>query len=395
MSLLDNVAKPGKPSLPPSTTPRKRRRAHTSAGPTMAQVAEVAGVSTRTASLVLNQRDQEARIAPETAQRVRAAARELDYQPQAAARALASRRSFLVGLVLWGLKTIGVPEMSALLSGLADRLSLDGYGAIPLVSNPDWAREYGGLHYAAWAFNRSVDGLVLHDHLLPQEAYQELAERGVHFVSVDAPVLHCPDRWLPLDHKGAGRWAARHLIDCGYRKLAFLDVSPFPVESDDRKWKGFQSEALAEPGAPLTCQRVGAHSEPLHEHLKALLESGLEERVGLYLSAAQEVARVYRAAAELGIRIPEDLGVVGHGDDPQNEFFHPSLTDVAFSLFEAGERAGDMLLAQIVGRASPDTHAPVPVRAVVRRSCGEGPDEGGEDVHRRTPIQAVECGSKP
>ncbi|BDG62356.1 LacI family DNA-binding transcriptional regulator [Caldinitratiruptor microaerophilus] len=332
---------------------------------TIRDVARAAGVSQSTVSRALNGSGY---VSPATRARVLAAAAQLHFRPSHVARSLVSKATHTLGLLL---PDITNPFFPAIARGVEDAAARAGYAVILCNTDRDPAHEE---HYLAILRQRQVDGLVL---------IASSAAVGHRIARADFPAVVFVDRVPPgaeadavvVDNREGVRTATRHLLGLGHRRIAFVGGSAGSGTSEDRL-AGYLA-ALAEAGLNPDPGHIRAGDftyDGGYAAGRALL--GSPDRPTAVVAANDLMAiGVLRAAAELGLRVPDDVAVVGYDDIPLAGMLNPPLTTVAQPTYEMGERAARMLLERLAGKAPPEPRRVVlPARLVVRRSCGAGRD---------------------
>ena len=318
-------------------------------------MARAAGVSQATVSLVFSDSElTRARVSAPTRERVRAVARQLGYQPQAAGRQLRLGRT---GLVHLSVPNILGPFFARVLDGAQQAAT--GLGLAVVVSS-GWDRETLARAHGTGQF----DGLLL---CSPDDS--QLGELPptvpVVFLAAEPPAEPHPlRRTVELDVAGGMASAVAHLRGLGHVRLGHLRSTDSAYTFRSRQ-AGFERAA-----AGLSVVEVGVS---VNGGLEAAREAGLEllrrpDRPGAVVCDDDVVAAgLYHAAAELGLRIPEQLSVVGIDDILAAALLSPALTTVALP----GERlgaAGVELLAALIGGESPAELRPLPTALVLRGS---------------------------
>ncbi len=332
-------------------------------------VAAHLGLSPTTVSLVMNRSPAAKGIPPETQERVRAAAAELGYRPNFIARSLRRQRSFAVGVLL--------PEISegyaaGVLGGIEDQLLQEGYFYLVAGhhSKPDLFDDYLQL-----LTERSVEGLILVNTPLEDS------------LSLPAVVV-AGHRELPgvtnvvIDHQVAARLALAHLAELGHRKIAFFKGHAHSGDTESR-WQAIlvaAAELGLEIDPRLTLQLSG---DPAGEQFSP--EEGYREGYAFgrklldvgapftALFAFNDISAIgaLRALGESGLRVPDDVSVVGFDDILSAAFQNPSLTTVRQPLHEMGQRAAAELLRKL-GAPAEDSPTAITIEPtlVVRDSTG-------------------------
>lgn len=313
-----------------------------------------AGVSQSTVSLVLSGSPR-ARIADATRTRVIEAARDLGYRPNLLARGLVQRRSFALGIVVSDLDN---PFFTEVVSG-AERVAADaGYGV--LLGD---AREIPAGEHVQRLRERQVDGVILAGVAL--DALPEGALSGANVVVVDEPSATHPG--VASDAFGAGRLAARHLLELGHRRLAFIGPASESHTFRMRE-RGFVAE-LREAGIPLPSARLRRARPSVaggEGAMRALLRED-EGTTAVFCANDLTALGALKAGAAAGMTVPEGLSVVGCDDIEMARYVTPELTTVRVPARGLGARAARLLLLTLDGR---DTGAltgkPLEVQLVLR-----------------------------
>jgi DNA-binding LacI/PurR family transcriptional regulator len=308
------------------------------------QIAELVGVSIATVSRALNTPHL---VTPETRDRVLAAAARLDYRPSPLGRNLVVGRSHLVGLIV---PNIGFPLYGLMARSLEEVLEPLGLRALLASSDDDADRE---IEAARSLLRHAVDGgIVINSRankLLPQ---------GPRFpwihISPEAGGLGFA---VELDNRFGGRLAAQHLLDTGRRRLAH--VAGTGREGMDRKMGWL--EALAAAGVRPVGSETGNYSEAAgfnatRSMLERLGKNGLD---GLFLSGDAMASGALKALRESGLRVPEDVAVIGFDDAEYAVMLEPALTTVRQPARAMGAAAANLLLETYTLTSAQPRAAPV------------------------------------
>ena len=300
-------------------------------------LADYLGLSTATVSLVINNSPSAKSIPERTQERVREAARHLNYRPNFMARSLRQQRSFTIGVI--------VPEISEgyaalVMAGIEDHLLQEGYFYF-VVSHrhrADLIKEYPRLLQ-----QRSVDGLIAVDTKVAEGATVPVVAVSGH--QVMAGVTN-----ISLNHAHAAQLAIQHLAKLGHRRIALIKGQEFSSDTESR-WKNV-CEAMKAAGfkvhEQLTAQLHGESSSPElgYEVTRGLIARGAEF-TGLFAFNDISAIGAIRALREAHRRVPEDVSVIGFDDIISAAFQNPALTTVRQPLREMGSAAAATLLGRI------------------------------------------------
>jgi len=331
---------------------------------TMKRVAAELGVSITTVSKVLNNQPD---IGAATRARVLKKVEELGYRPNAVARSLTLRRTNTLGIVIPDLMHSFFVEIVA---GIESVVSARGYALLLCSSGEDAQKERRELEALR---QRQVDGLVFASaHATGNEdLLTQLIDAGKSLVMIDRDDhqdIQC--HRVLTDDERVGWLAASHLASLGHRAIAHI-AGP-PILHAKRRERGYR-QALREGRIavrPEWIARAGFLERDGFRAMQKLL--AVQPRITAVFAANDPTAiGAMKAIWEAGLRVPEDIAVVGAGDVAHADVLRVPLTTVSWSRQEMGMRAAELILGQIEGRR-PRTfqRAVIPPRLVVRESCG-------------------------
>ncbi|QTV80270.1 LacI family DNA-binding transcriptional regulator [Microbacterium sp. NIBRBAC000506063] len=328
---------------------------------TIEEVAVAAGVSRSTVSRVVNGSD---RVSPEALEAVRAAITRLNYVPNRAARSLASRQTHAIALVVPEDTTrfFGDPFFAAIVSGISARLGRSDYILNLLIASDD-----PGDKMTSFVRNGGVDGAIIVSHHTG-DLYVERIASAVPVVFGGRPMTVRPtDYFVDTDNVLGGRHATEHLLGIGRRRIATVSgprTMPAAVDRID----GFR-QALAEAGLEPAGEYDGGFSEAGGaEAARRMLTSGAGLPDAIFVASdlmARGVMSVLRGA---GVRIPEDIAIVGFDDSHVATSVDPALTTVRQPMFAQGQAMAGVLLELLAG-GEPAHRTILPTDLVVRESA--------------------------
>jgi DNA-binding LacI/PurR family transcriptional regulator len=330
---------------------------------TLKAVAQHLGLTPGTVSAVLNDSPSARSIPQETKNRIHAAAKELDYRPNFFARTLRNKRTYTIGVIA---EEIGDSYSSAIISGIEQYLRQRNYFFLTVVHR--------------------------HDPVLLSRYSQMLSERGVEgIITVDTTVNDAP--LLPtvavaghkklkgvtnivLDHELAAVLALNHLKELRHEQIAFMKGNPISSDSKER-WDAISCVAARiglNIDPELTVQIDADDPTPMlgYPFTKQLLA---RQKPFTALFAYNDISAIgaIRAIQEQGLRVPQDISVIGFDDIPGAAFNNPSLTTVRQPLNRMGEVAAQSLLERIEGKKEYPNEIAIEPELVVRESTAKAP----------------------
>lgn len=311
---------------------------------TIKDVAQAAGVSTQTVSRVMNKFSY---VSGETRQRVESVVEQLGYRPSTLARSLSQQRSYTLGVVTFGLKYIGPART---LNGVADKA--DELGYMLLMKELDNFNTNRIDDVIDSLLARQVDGIVW---VAPEIGDNHTwVEERMNKIPVPVLFLAMQPRngisSVATDNYNGAVLAIQHLLDCGRKNIGHISGPLSWWEADERK-RGWR-EMLSNAGFSTSddqCAEGNWSSSSGEQAFIQLLES-FPEMDGVFVANDQMALSVLREAYRRGIRVPEELAVIGFDNIPESAYFHPSLTTIAQDLQLLGEQAVQNIVEMIQAR---------------------------------------------
>jgi DNA-binding LacI/PurR family transcriptional regulator len=328
--------------------------------PTIRDVAERAGVSHQTVSRVINRHDL---VSAETRRRVEEAIRELNYVPSPIARGLNSNRTHSIGLVSTDISDHFFAEVAA---GAEIEARRQGYYLV--IASVEEHTDTAERAYLRLMLERRVEGLIVARPRVPISADQVGSPLEVPLVAIASsewPGLTVVD----VDNRRGGLDAVSFLLARGHTSIATI-TGPTEWPSSRARLEGYQ-DALHQVGIAVEPSLVEQASGWGLADGQAAMARLLARKVRFTAMFAYSDLVAIGAIRELrasGLRVPEDVSVVGYDDIPVAAFLEPPLTTVSQPMRQVGERAASLLLGAISGGGSGGLHL-LPVRLVVRSSA--------------------------
>jgi len=335
---------------------------------TIRDVAKRLKLSITTVSRALDGYDD---VAEETRERVIRVAREMGYMPSRAARELRRKRSDAIGYILpTSNPRFADPFFSEFVAGLGDEVT--SHNLDLLVSTAPPGTEAERAIYERWVQSRRVDGIVLSRMRQHDWRADYLTERQFPFVALGRTLTPHDFPYIEVDSRSGFARLVGHLVEQGYRRIAYIGASPELVLEADRR-AGYRN-GLAAAGLAFD---------------EALVVEGNLTRVGGYQAARRLLALpqrptaiigandltaigVMRAAREGGLAVGRDLAVAGYDGIEDAEHTHPPLTTLNQPVYDLARRLTGMLLQVIAGAPLAERHVLLQPELLVRSSTGEG-----------------------
>ena len=325
---------------------------------TLKSVAERVGLTPSTVSAVLNNSSASHSVPERTKKRILAAVRDLKYRPNFFARSLRVNRTYTIGVIL---EEIGDAYGSLVISGIERYLREQNFFFLTVAHRHDPKLL---ATYSAMLQDRGVEGFITVDTFLTEEPPLPTVAVAGHRRIKDVTNI-------VLDHRHAASLALKHLVDLGHERIAFMKGSTVSVDSDDR-WNAI-CEVATKLGIrmrpELIVQLEGDDPTPNlgYPFARQLLA---RKQTFTALFAYNDISAIGSISAfqEAGLRVPDDVSVVGFDDIPGAVYVNPPLTTVKQPLQKMGEIAARTLLDRIEGRAKYIPEIAIEPELVVRRS---------------------------
>ncbi|WP_251548263.1 ribose utilization transcriptional repressor RbsR [Limosilactobacillus caecicola] len=330
---------------------------------TIKDVAEEAGVSVTTVSQILNGKG--ARFSKKTQERVLKLKEQLHYVPDFNARNLILRSSKTIGVLV---PNIGNPFFSTFFRGIQTVCRNAHY--LPLVlsaSNDEETEEY----YLSTLVERSVDGLIIASSSVTNDTIDNLLKPNrIPYLLFDQNQTHDDGDRVQVDDYQGGYIAATHLTQLGHRRIVVM-LPKQPTENLQKRLRGFIDGLLADGVyfsegrdlvyAPLT--KLGGY-----EHTDEVLA---KSPTAVFCANDELAIGLYRGLHERGLRIPDDISVMGYDNIDLDEYVTPRLTTIQQPIMELGEASARLILNRINDLEMERQLVEVPVKLIERSSTGK------------------------
>lgn len=312
---------------------------------TIKDVALRAEVSVTTVSHVVNETRH---VSPEVRERVQAAIRELRYVPSQVARSLKSNSTRTLGMLI---PNSSNPYFAEIVRVVEDRCFAAGYTLV--LCNTDDLPQRQGVYLQVLA-QRRIDGLIVVSTGSDESLARQLHGLKMPTVLLDREIDDPECDLVETAHMEGALLAVRHLLSLGHRRVACIG-GPAGVASGEQRVQGWRM-ALAESGAAPSLQdeallwRGGFTSQGGYEAMHAILRTDSPNPTAVFVCNDLMAIGALRAVHEVGLRVPDDISIIGFDDIELAAYTSPPLTTVAQPKEHIGALAVDMLLERVGGR---------------------------------------------
>lgn len=311
---------------------------------TIRDVAKAAGVSSSTVSRIINNKGV---ISAGTRDRVLEIMKKLDYVPNDTARSFANGTTSAIALIIDVIETRSFSNgfFSNSVFGIETVAHENGFNLI--ITNGRMQK--GNMTSAdKLVFGKKVDGIILPNSLIDHAFIEKLNKIQFPYVILGDPrALDADNSWVDINNVQGGALAVHHLVEKGYRSIAFLSSGSTEIFNQDRI-TGY-SRALNELGLPVLNERIC--------HCNSDVESGLDVMSRMFQSEQPPDAVIcsnfylavgaLRAAQQSGLSVPEAFGIISFDNTPVTELSEPAITTVDIDTFGLGEQAASILIRRI------------------------------------------------
>lgn len=334
---------------------------------TIRDLAKRAGVSVATVSRVLNNYPD---VSEETKERVNALVRELNYRPSAAARSLVTRRSNVIGVFFLQDHMQAMllhPFFQEVIVGFKRAVGTAGFDLLFFTNQSPGQEDFT---YTRRCRHHNVDGVVLMGVSRHDPGMVELANSGIPCMCIDVDILGKRTGYVISDNRGGARTAVRHLVSLGHKRIGLINGSTATPVGHDR-FLGYR-EALDEARLPYVANYV-MEDDFTWEHGYASMRKLLAlaaPPTAVFAAADHTAMGAIKAIQEQGLRVPDDIALIGFDDIQIASMVHPALSTIRQQKEDLGRIAGEALVHMI---HDPEAIPPVvtlPTELVIRESCG-------------------------
>jgi LacI family transcriptional regulator len=285
-------------------------------------------------------------VAADKEERVRSAVAALSYEPFGPARALRQQRVRVWSIIIADVEN---PFFTSVVRGIEDVAHAHGYRLVLCNSDEDLAKEAG---YIDIAIRERMSGVVIAVASTNGSHLARLVREGIPVVAIDRRFDDGGLDAVVVDNVRGGREATAHLVASGYRRVGCV-LGPSRLSTSNERLEGYRA-ALKDAGIPFDralVKRADFREPGGYKATRALLD-GVNPPDALFVANNLMTLGALHAIQDLGLRVPDDVGVVGFDDTPTADLMRPRLTVVAQPTYDIGRVAGELLLTSS-GRDEP------------------------------------------
>jgi len=327
---------------------------------TLRDVAREAGVSVNTVSRALNGKPD---VSPETRARVLKVAKRLGYRPDRLARGLRSNKTGTIGVIV---TDIANPFFGALVKGVEEAARKSNYSIILQDTDEDYEREEEAIQVM---LAERVDGLLITPVQTGTETIERLKESGLPFVLLGRYFDDLETDYVVTDDVKGGFLATEHLIKLGHRRIAMINGS-LHISSARERFQGYR-KALNHYGVELDESLISAGAITMEDGYR-ISKSFLAQRdrpTAIFAYSDFVAFGVMKAVREAGLKIPEDVAVIGYDDVRFSSCLEVPLTTVRIPKEKMGAKAMEVLIGKIMNnerKSKSFRKVKLPVKLIIR-----------------------------
>jgi DNA-binding LacI/PurR family transcriptional regulator len=330
---------------------------------TMKDIARRANVSLSTVSAVIN---QSAYVSPELTKRVRQAIEELNYKPNAVARSLKKKSTNTIGVIVTDILN---PYYPAMVKGMEDTAINNNFSVILCNTSNDRKRF---LSYLELMVEKQVDGLLL-ANISNSEDLEEVEKTGLKYVLVVRKPNSYGKNFVGINNPLTSQLAVNHLAAQGYKRIAYFAGDSEISTARERKagfFSGMQENKLEID--PLLIYDGDYSIESGYANVKKMLNQVKQLPEAICASSDVVAFGIIKGLRDSGIRVPEDIAVIGNDNNPFSENFIVPLTTVDHHTYDLGRLSMEFLLETITEKESSAQSKQIILTPtlIVRESCG-------------------------
>lgn len=330
---------------------------------TLERIASLAKVSRSTVSRVIN---NDPNVSEKTRKRVKQVIEEINYQPNMAARRLAGGRTGVIGLLApMGVSTLFTdPFFPLVVQGVSSACSTLNYSVILWLAEPEYERR----RVRQVINNHCIDGAVIASILIDDPLLKLLIEDNLPFVLIGRYPGNGNVSYVDVDNRTAAFEAVEYLVKVGYRRIATI-TGPLNMIAGHDRFEGYL-EALRHYGLIKDARLIQESDFTEQGGYNAMSQLLDEKPEAVFIASDMMAVGAMHAVTNAGLRIPEDIGILGFDDMPFAAKLEPPLSTVRQPIYQCGEAAAKMLIERIEDSQMHHHQLILPTELVIRETIG-------------------------
>jgi len=360
-----NVIRKGLPQITMIRTNRIETKKLIKTKATIKDVAKEAGVSIATVSRIVN--NMPGHYNEKTKRRVVQTIKKLNYQPNAIARSLRNKKTRTIGFIVPGLQ----PFFAEVLEGVQSVARKKGYSIVLCNTDYDPKQEEA---YVVNLLERRIDGAIFTSGVMKDEHILRLKEEGIPIVLIEKFIESSDIPAVVIDNISAAKRAVKHLLSLGYKNIGYISA-PLELVPLRKRFEGYKQALLErqvsyDPSV-VYIEKTIKKEDPRsgYKIMKRILRQGNVPRAFFIVSDTLAIGAI-KAIKDFGMRVPDDIAIVGFDDIDIASFSDPPLTTVVQPKYQMGVEGMEMLIKAMSGVKLRKKEIRLDVELVVRGSCG-------------------------
>lgn len=312
---------------------------------TIRDIAKLAKVSASTVSRVIN---DDPRISEKTKKKVKKIIEEMNYIPNSMAKQLVMKTSFNIGFLFNShINTLPLDYyFYNMIGGLQSVIFSNNYELT--ICDFSFLKPSENL-LERFVYNKRVDGVVLHATVINEDIIKRLNDIDFPYVVIGNINVDFPSTWVDIDNNYAGKLACQHMLDKGYRKIAFIGGTPTETISNQRI-EGYKKQLISSNiavNSEYIMNGMGTNEDGYNCTKKLLQLNPIPDAI-ICINDYTAFGAI-RALKETDLKIPEEVGIITFDNFPLAPYITPSLTSIDIDTFKLGKRAGEMIMEKVKG----------------------------------------------
>lgn len=327
---------------------------------TIKDVAKLAEVSISTVSRVINESKP---VSPEARRKVLHAIEELGYEPNEVARSLVTKKSNLIGVIV---DDIGSYYVSQIVRGIEEIGRMYNYD---ILLSSSYKSKETELKFLQLLKKKQVEGIIVVSEILNEELIEQLNKSKIEYMYFNKYHKIPGVSTIELDNKNSIKEMTKHLISQGHEKILYVSQNNSELTNEKIKTVGYKEIISEYKFKPYTYEINGNGIDTGYKEGKNILEEINKNNISAVFCAEDEIAiGLINYFYDVGIKVPEDISVVGYGDTNVSSIFRPTLTTIKKPYYDIGAVSIRIMLKKLIGEPIDESNIILPMPLIKRES---------------------------